>query len=229
MPIDITNPPNFHAMDYWGQIGGRLHPETKAPIGGVIYDCNQHGHSLRPYIPPRQAQPNITWTFYNHDWPKAIQIIACSGLADPGPETVYIGLSDDQLGYRGSLSCGNWQDPTHGDYGATLHLNGDLIRSYAVEDIDLYHEQIAYALHNPAEAFCYIYPNFDPPIDPTAAQLAQRATHRDRLDAWLALSASQKALWRIYARRFRSTGIAAFLHIAAQRARHGLPAVAVPP
>lgn len=45
--------------DYRGQVGRKLDPVTHSPTGGVIFDCNQHGHTIRPYVPPRRSVPNV--------------------------------------------------------------------------------------------------------------------------------------------------------------------------
>jgi len=60
--------PNLHSDDWWGRLGGKLDPLTKAPAGGYIYDCNQHGHTVRDYVPPNQASPymQVTWHIPGH-------------------------------------------------------------------------------------------------------------------------------------------------------------------
>jgi hypothetical protein len=53
-PSPFTEAPDLLSEDYAGQIGGQRDPATGEGIAGWIYDCNQYGHTRRPYKPPKQ-------------------------------------------------------------------------------------------------------------------------------------------------------------------------------
>lgn len=201
----FPTPPNFHALDWWGQIGKRTDPLTHAPVAGWIYDCNPYGHTIRPYVPPCRtlAHANLHW--YGPDANAHLVLYDCTLLlatTDGGTTwvadqtldgvhtAIYIELAPSA---EDAYAWATYEDPI---------VNAILAVGHNLDTTAAFHLDDTFPL---SDVDCNVTVDLRGPLPPTAAQLAQQNRFAAAHAEWLALTDTERRHYdRAAARQHRS-------------------------
>jgi hypothetical protein len=214
MPIHQTpflTAPDLHSDDWAGQIGKQRDPITFAPLAGWIYDCNQHGHVIRPYVPPTYGPAHAHIIVDDPD---------IMGPFNPWATTFPLDQSEPyQSWYGGSI-----ESPLVAELEIVGPFEDGLWHCACLIGRTDFGEAKPHAIvANPSAPFILtaeppdlpgtvsVFANLNAGDGPSDAQL----THRERIAAlaqdWRDLDPETKAQWNATARRKAISGYAAFI------------------
>jgi len=206
-PTPFSTAPNLHSRDWAGQIGKQVDPETKAPLAGWIYDCNQHGHTIRPYVPPRRTTPHATVLWHDTRDPIHFADIQATFPLENTAYQVWAGHVEIPIDRFVSAEFTVPNDFEHGRIDVNLNLPEESFSGHNA-DCNVFSPQII--LSDPVlcpGAICTILGNPRTSIQPSLLQLEWRAKYRDAVAAWKALPAADKKIYNERAKRFGMTGL----------------------
>jgi len=226
--INFATPPNLHSQDWRGQIGGKRDPTTKVPYAGAIYDCNQHGHTIRPYVPPNLAGPHVIVWYTDDYYAAADSPILLIAPITVWAQTYAFAISKDSGPYNVTIETDYDTDPHDGTFIAILRWPGIFWRDFRREHCDLTEPQTIPADPPDPAASAYVVIDIRSPLIPTDPQAAHRAHFAAVHAAWTGLSETQRAAWNARARYKRLPAYNVFMQTNLHRAALGLPIIQTP-
>ena len=210
-PSPFTTAPNLHSDDWAGQIGKQRDPVTLAGIAGWIYDCNQHGHTIRPYMPPNSATAycQVLWVNTNPSAPPFTTKARIPLIKIPPPGMWEGYLDADGYQYHAVLTL---RTPAS-DGTLALDLSTppagffNIVKYPTDPEAEQTNPSIQDATH------CYVHSSASCATAPapTPPQIAHRAAVRDLAATWNALDQATRDAWNRLASRKAIGGYAAFI------------------
>ena len=186
---------NLHSDDWAGQVGSRRDPYTLEPIDGVIYDCNQHGHTVRPWVPPRTTLPNAAVEYHgNSVWTETPSTLIrfllptydetwnVYQLIEDGPFLAYLGINWTPDKYDATISAG-------------ITVPGIFERHYRKEHCNTAQVPILPSIPYQFEVNAVCYIELRNPIPATPAQQNRQRLLADAARIWNRLSDNDRQTW----------------------------------
>lgn len=210
-PTQFPTPPDFHALDWWGQIGGKRDPVTGEGIDGWIYDCNPYGHTIRPYRPPVPRAPTarVHW-ICTEDGRLQFDIDVDVPLESTGNPLFFSGyIEQDAFLIAATVTLTelpNWGglDTTISYQEMPLYLTGNT-------DCNIEGPYQLFVPEEPDTIFADWECDLTDTRTPTPAQQDQRDRFAAAHQAWLALTPAQRTQQNRHAAREHRSGYNRFM------------------